>query len=134
MQWMWRLLLSALLCVPAIFMLLVGARNDRPVVPEPRYSLDPQLYSSTSVAPTISLPKAEAAPVEAGAGQSEMALNTPAPANPPQPGPQRGRSQRPKVELWYAAIPKQEAPTLLHWRLTTRPGVWVPGANQDSGG
>ena len=134
-QWMWRLLFSALLCVPAIFMLVVGAWNDRPIAsPEPRYGSDSQLYSSTGAAPAISLSKEEAGPVVAGAGQSETALNIPAPVNPPTPGPQRSRGQRPKVELWYATTPKQEAPTFLHWRLTTRPGVWIPGANQDSGG
>jgi hypothetical protein len=92
------------------------------------------LYSLTSAAPAISLPKAEAGLIVASAGQLEMALNIPAPVNPPRPGPQRSRSQRPRMGLWYAAAPKQEAPTFLHWRLTTRPGVWVPGANQDGGG
>jgi hypothetical protein len=135
LQWTWRLLISALLCMPAILMLAAGAWNDRPVASsEPRYGFDPQLYSSISAPLTISLPKPEAGPVMAGAGQSEMALNVPAPANPPLPGPQRNYGQHPKVELWYAAAPKQEVPTFLHWPRTTRPGVWVPGPNQDGGG
>ena len=135
MQWMWRLLFSALLCVPAIFMLLVGAWNDRPVVsPEPRYSANPQLHASTGTGLTISLPRAEADPMVPSAGDPEMALAVPAPVNQPPPKPQRSHSQLPKVELWYAAVPKQEAPTARHWRFTTRPGVWVPGPNQDSGG
>jgi hypothetical protein len=31
-QWMWRLLFSALLCLPAIFMLVAGTWNERPGV------------------------------------------------------------------------------------------------------
>ncbi len=135
MQWMWRLLISALLCVPAIFMLVAGAWNDRRVVPsEPRYGFESQLYPSRSAPLTISLPKVEAGTVVAGPGQPEAAQDVPAPVRTPQPGPQHTHSQHAKVGLWYAASPKQEAPTFLHWRLTTRPGVWLPGPNQDSGG
>lgn len=136
MQWMWRLLFSALLCMPAIFMLVVGAWNEHPVAsPEPRYSSAPQMYSSTDAALTISLPKTEAGPaMTSDAGESEFTLNVPAPVDPPLHSSPRGHSQHLKVNLWYAAAPKQESPTLLHWRLTTRPGVWAPGPNQDSGG
>jgi hypothetical protein len=134
-QWMWRLLISALLCVPAIFMLVAGAWNDRRVIPsEPRYGSDAQLFSSTSAPLTITLPKAEAGLVGVGPDQSEMALNVAAPVDPPPSEPQRTHSQHPKLGLWYAATPKQETPAFLHWRLTNRPGVWVPGPNQDGGG
>jgi len=132
---MWRLLISALLCVPAIFMLVAGAWNDRRAVKsEPRYGSDSQLYSSTTAPLTISLPKAEPALVVTSPDQSEMALNVPDPVSTPPSGPQRSHSQHPKLGLWYAAAPKQEAPGFLHWRLTSRPGVWVPGPNQDGGG
>jgi len=134
-QWMWRLLFSALLCMPAIFMLVAGTWNERPgVSSEPRYGSGSQLYASTSGSLTISLPKAHVGPVWAGLDQSEIALNPPAPVSTPPPGPQKSRSQHRKAELWYAASPKQEAPTLLHWRLTSRPSAWIPGPNQDSGG
>jgi len=134
-QWMWRLLFSALLCIPGIFRLVAGAWHDRPAVSsEARYHFDPQLYSSTGAAPTISLPKTEAGPVIASADRSDMALNTPAPASAPQPALQHRHSLHPRVGLWYAATPKQDAQTLPHWRLTARPGFWVPAQNQDSGG
>ena len=135
MQWMWRLLFSALLCVPGIFMLVAGAWNDRPgISPESRYRLDPQLYSSTGTAPTISLPKTEAGAVVAGADQPERPLNIPAAAKAPQAGLQHAPSQHPRLGLWYAATPKPDGPTFPHWRLTAQPGFWAPGPNQDSGG
>src|SRR6185437_7409128 len=97
---MWRLLFSALLCVPGIFMLVAGAWNDRPAVSsEARYRFDPQLYSSTGTTPTISLPKIEAGPVVSSADRSEMALSTPAPASAPQPALQHRHSQHPRVGL-----------------------------------
>jgi hypothetical protein len=134
-QWMWRLLFSALLCLPAIFMLVAGTWNERPgVSSEPRYGSGAQLYSSMSASLTISLPKAQVGPVLAGLDQSQVALNLPAPVSTPPPGPQRSGRPHRKVEVWYSASPKQEAQTLLHWRLTSRPSAWIPGPNQDSGG
>jgi len=133
-QWMWRLLFSALLCVPAIFMLIAGAWNDRAnVSPGPRYDSAVQLHSSANTLLTIGLLSAEADPVVAVPDQPKMALVVPAPANAPPLRPQRSHSQHPKVELWYAATPKQETSSVLHWRGTTRAGVWIPGPNQDSG-
>jgi hypothetical protein len=133
-QWMGRLLFSAVLCVPAIFMLIAGAWDDRPNVSPGRYDSAYQLHSAANTPLTISLPRSEADPIVAVPDQPKMALDVPASANTPPLRPQRTHSQHPKVELWYAATPKQEAPTFLHWRMTTRPGVWIPGPNQDSGG
>jgi hypothetical protein len=133
-QWAWRLLFSGLLCVPALFMLVAGAWNDRAITsPEPPDSSG--LYARSSADLTISLPRAELAaePAVTATENQEPAPNAPV-ASPPPPAPQRSRAPHARLELWYAAAPRQEAPASAHWTLTRRPGIWVPGANQDGGG
>jgi hypothetical protein len=134
---MWRLLFSGLLCVPAIFMLVAGAWNERAITsPEPPNGSGLERpYASSAADLTISLPRAEqaAAPAVTTAEDLDLASNQPA-ASPPPPVPQRSRPPHARLELWYAAAPRQEAPASVSWTLTRRPAIWVPGANQDGGG
>jgi hypothetical protein len=133
LQWMWRLLFSGLLCLPAIFMLVAGAWNDRAITSSgpPNGSGLERSYSSSAADLTISLPRASqaAAPAVAAAESPEPAANAPV-ASPPPPVHQRSRPSHARLEVWYAAAPRQEA----HWTLTRRPLIWVPGANPDGGG
>ncbi len=135
-QWMWRLLFSGLLCVPAIFMLVAGTWSDS-AVPAPDLLVNPsvqqqQSYVLRATNLTISLPGPTPEPLAATPDTRKLPASTPvvAAAAPPQ----RSQAPRPRLELWHAAAPRQETAAPAHWALTHRPALWVAAANQDGGG
>jgi hypothetical protein len=118
-------------------MLVTGAWNDpsdqfRILVPDlpddsPLSQSEPRAEPDL---PTGLLPEPAPAPAVAAPSNRKLAQGAPASNLAREPN----RKPSPRLEVWYAAAPRQETETPAHGSPPHQPAIWVPAANQDGGG
>jgi hypothetical protein len=116
-------------------MLVAGTWHDR-VVLAPELLNNPgeqQFVAARAADLTVTLPRQDAPsdPIEIAPDNRAVTAAVPVTGTTRPP---RSRTQRSRLELWYATAKRQSTPGSMHSGLDHRPAVWVPAANQDGGG